>query len=126
MSRTLSTARRLGLEEGDYIVRAEPTSTIDALPDHASATCSLSRRTKQAMLPLLFGLASFGSPAVPGVRRVFSTGAISRSAVADDNWLLAVDAFHFTEEHANAAEVQALNALLHLSTTSGLELDLSD
>jgi hypothetical protein len=124
MSDTLSGARPLGLEEGDFVVRAEPASTVDRLPDHASATSSLSRMTRNAMLPLLFGLASFAAPAAPGVRRVFSTSAISRSAVAGQHWYLALDAFQFTEEVADAAEVRALNALLMLPITSGLELDL--
>jgi hypothetical protein len=121
---TRSGARSLGLAEGDYIVRADPTSTVDVLPDHASSTHSLARITKNAMMPLLFGLASFGSPAVPGVRRVFSDAAISRSAVADYAWLLVMDAFQFTEEAANPEEVRALNALLSLPVSSGLELDL--
>lgn len=123
---TRSAARPLGLEEGEYVLRAESSSTVDVLPNHASSTYSFARITRNAMLPLLFGLASFGSPAAPGVRRIFSDAAISRSAVADYEWLLVADAFEYTEERANPDEVRALNALLYLPTTSGLELGLPD
>jgi hypothetical protein len=124
MSDTRSAVRPLGLEKGQYVVHAESSSTVDVLPEHASATQSFARMTRNAMLPLLFGLACFGGPAVPGVRRVFSDAATSRSAVADYAWLLVIDAFQFTEEVANPDEVRTLNTLLHLPATSGLELDL--
>ncbi len=126
MSSTLSAARPLGLEEGEYIVHAEPASTIDVLPVHASATSTFSRMRKNALLPLLFGLASIGTPALPSVRRVFSSAANSRSAISASDWLLVIDAFQYTEEPADAAEVRALNALLYLPITSGLELGLPE
>jgi hypothetical protein len=125
MSDTLRAAGRLEWGQGDYVVRAEPASTIAVLPHHESATDSLYRMAKNAMLPLLC-LASFGTPAVPGVRRVFSDATISRSAIGGQRWLLVVDAFHFTEEPADADEVRALNALLQLPTATGLELNLPD
>jgi hypothetical protein len=126
MSSSLSAARPLGLEEGGYVVRTESSSSIDALPYHESSTRSLTRMTRSAMLPLLFGLASIGTPAVPGLRRVFSAAAISQSAFAGGQWLLGFDGLYFTDEPADVAEVRALNALLHLPTTSGLELDLPE
>jgi hypothetical protein len=122
----MSSAQSIEWEKGDYVIRANPTSTVEVLPQRASATHSLSRTAKNAMLPLLAGFASFATPLVPGVRRVFSDAAISRSAISGYDWLLVVDAFQFTEETANADEVQALNALLLLPTATGLELDLPD
>ncbi len=126
MSGTLSETPRFEWEQGDYVVRAEPTATVDVLPYRDSATSSLSRATRNVMLPLLFGVASFGSPVVPAMRRVFSGASITRSAVAHSEWLLRTDLFYFTEERADPVEVRALNALLHLPIATGLELDLPE
>ena len=133
MSGTLTIARPLGPEPGDYVVRSATTAaTIDHLPYRDSATRSLSRMTRDVMLPLvsgvaLIGVGAIGAAAVPGLRRVFSAVAVSRSAFAQDTWLAEIDdAFYVTEESADAAEVRALNALLNLPTTSGFELDLPD
>ena len=126
-SDTLTRARPLGHDDGDYIVRTNASTTSsDSFPDSDTVTWSLARMTKNAMLPVLFGLASIGAPVVPGVRRVFSGAAISRSALVADEWLLDADAFYFTRETADPDEVRALNALLYLPATSGLELDLPE
>ena len=123
---TLSASRPVGFEEGGYVVRADPSSSIATLPYPDSSTRSVYRLTGRFVLPMFASLAAMGSPVVPGVRRVFSSAAISRSALVGEHWLLDVDAFYFTEESAAAAEVRALNALLHLPTSTGLELDLPE
>lgn len=120
---SLSKTPRLVWEEGDYVVFSEPASTVDVLPHGGSATQSLARATRNVMLPFLFTVASFGSPAVP-LRRVFSGAAVSQSAVAYDEWLL--DRFEFTQEHADLDEVRALNALLEFPVGTGFELDPFD
>jgi hypothetical protein len=120
---TLSKTSRLLWAESEYVVFTGPAATMDVLPHGASATHSLVRATKNVMLPFLFTVASFGSPAVP-LRRVFSGAAVSQSAVAYDEWLL--DRFEFTQEHADLDEVRALNALLELPVRTGFELDPFD
>ncbi len=128
MSDTVTSHRPLGLEGGAYVIRGESASTSAVLPHRDSSTDTLARMTRNMMLPLLFGVVSFGTPAMspPAVRQVFSGAAISRSAVVDNEWLLTADPFQFTEESADIAEVRALNALLHLPITGGLELDLPE
>jgi hypothetical protein len=123
MNGTLTTTPRVVWEEGEYVVFADRASTADVLPHRESATQSLARASKNVMLPLLFTIASFGSPAVP-LRRVFSGAAVSQSAVAYDDWLL--DRFDFTKEHADLNEVRALIALLELPVRTGFELDPFD
>lgn len=125
-SDTLTRTRTLGVEHGDYIVRTASTAaSSEAFPDRDTTTWSLSRMTRNAMMPLLFGLASLAAPVVP-VRRVFSGAAISRSAFASDLWLFEDEGWYLTEEYADAAEVRALNALLHLPAATGPELDLPE
>jgi hypothetical protein len=126
MSHTITRVRSIRLDEGDYVVRSTSTSTsTDAFPDLDSATRSFSRMTRNLMLPVLFGMASFGAPVVP-VRRVFSGAAISRSAFAPEDWLVVADEWYLTQEAADPDEVRALNALLHLPVATGLELDLPE
>lgn len=63
---------------------------------------------------------------MPNLRRTFSGAAISRSAVTNDDWRLVIDAFDYTEEAADIAEVVALNALLSMPVVSGFELEFPD
>jgi hypothetical protein len=120
---TLSKPPRHVWEENDYVVFTDAAATVNVLPYGASATQSLVRLTKNVMLPFLFTMASFGSPALP-LRRVLSGAAVSESAVAYDEWLL--DRFEFTQEYADLDEVRALNALLELPVSTGFELDPFD
>jgi hypothetical protein len=122
---TMTTPWAFGVEDSGYIVRAgRESSSVDMLPEHESGTRGFARMTRSMMVPVLIGLASFGSPAPPAVRRIFSGAAISRSAVQDSNWWLNTNDWQYTEERADADEVMALNALLRLPSVSGLELDL--
>jgi hypothetical protein len=128
MSDTQTPARSVGLEGSSYIVRGGGTSSTGQLPYTASGTFSLSRMTRNAMMPFLFGLAAFTSPAapLPGIRRMFSDAAISRSAVSDQDWFLDLDPFVFTQEFADPEAVRELYALLELPLTTGFELELPD
>jgi hypothetical protein len=122
-----SHARPIGVQEGEYVVRSGTiASSYDALPYHPSSTWKVTRLAKDAVLPILVGMASFGAPVTPGVRRVFSGAAISRSAVCGVEWLLDGDEFYFTEEAADIAEVRALNALLNLPLSTGLEIEFPE
>jgi hypothetical protein len=124
---TLTASHPFGLQDGGYLIRSGTiAASVDALPDHASSTRRLAEVTRGAMLPLLVGIASVGS-APTEVLRVFSDAAISQSgAMMGSPWLLDLDGFVVTRESADAAEVRALNALLSLPVTTGLELDLPE
>jgi hypothetical protein len=77
------------------------------------------------MVPLLFGLASFGA-ATPNFGRVLSSTPVSASVVSSAHWVVAGETFLYTEELTLPDDVRALNALLALPVTTGFELDLGD
>ncbi|MEJ7786974.1 MAG: hypothetical protein WKF96_19410 [Solirubrobacteraceae bacterium] len=123
---TLTRTNRVSFGEDTFMVQeADPNATSDRLPEHESTTSTLTRIARNKMVPLLFGFASFAAPA-PSVKHVFSTAAISRSAVVEGSWLLTLDGFQYTEEEADPQQVRALNALLYLPVATGFELDLPD
>jgi hypothetical protein len=121
---TFSSATPRSVDEGQFVVRSGRSASIEALPESGSTTAGLSRRASRIVMPLLIGFAAFGAPAAPGVRRVFSSAAISRSAIGPEEWLM--DAFWVTREAADLDEVRALNALLDLPAKTGFSLDLPE
>lgn len=124
MTETLTRQHAVWMDEDAYIVRSEAVASTSRLPQQ-SGTQSFSR-TRGAMMPLLFGIAAFAGAGVPGVSRVFSGASGSRSVIRREDWSLWSEAFIYTEERAELSEVRALNALLNLPASTGLELDLPE
>lgn len=128
MTRTGSTtpAFPLGLEPGEYVLRARVGSGALKLDDAPSATRTGCRTSmfSSYLLPLMASVAAFGAPVPPAMRRVFSAADSSRSEIRSMAWV--IDEFVSTQEMATVEQIDALNALLALPAVEGFYVDLPD